>query len=114
MVQLGRLCRETGLDIAQTCPVGQLRKSQDTKLVVAGQGADALVAAITVDDSGEGGPGQKVHQLGKQSLADINSESSGKGFPEDHPQAMACSSRHHRYALKKTEVSYTYIDQKLS
>ena len=83
-------------------------------MVAAGQRTDAMIAAIAVDEMGEGRPRQKIHQLSKQSLASIHGESSEKGFLEDSSQALVRSSRHHQYSLKKRKDSSTYIAQHLS
>lgn len=78
VVQLGRLRRQTGLDVAQAFAIRQLCKGHDTKVFGARQRPTPVSAAIAGDDSREGHPGQTIQQLRKQGLADIQGESSGK------------------------------------
>ena len=87
VIKLGRLGRETSLDIAQTLPVGQLRECQDTKLFGAWERAHTKIAFVPIDDSRERRPRQKVHQLREQSFAGVHGKPSGNGFPEGHLKA---------------------------
>jgi len=72
VVELGRLGRQTGLDIAQTLAVGQLCESHDPIVFGAAQGAHFVIATVTVDDAGKGGPGQEIHELSEQGLAGVH------------------------------------------
>ena len=53
MVRLGRLCRETGFNVAQTFPVAQLCKRQAAKMFGTRKCANAAIASIAIDDSRE-------------------------------------------------------------
>ena len=64
-------CAATGLDIAQTLAIGQLREGHGPKLLGAGA-ASRTVAAVSRDDPFEGAPRQKIHELREQRLADVH------------------------------------------
>jgi len=72
VVELASLRRQACFDIAQTLPVGQLGKSHHAKLFGTGQRAYATVAAVALNVTSEGRPGQKVHELGEQGLAGVH------------------------------------------
>ena len=83
VIQLGRLCRQTHLDVAQTLSVGQLRKGHAAELVGTGKRANPVIAPVALDNAMEGFPWQKLHDLGEQGLANIHTslqpEESRKG-----------------------------------
>lgn len=56
----------------QTLAVGQLRESHDPIVFGATQGAHFVIATVSVDDPGKGGPGQEVHELSEQGLAGVH------------------------------------------
>ena len=71
-VQLGRVRRQTGLDVAQALAPGQLRERHGAELLGAGQRAHAGVAAMALHDAREAGPRHELHDLSEQGLADVH------------------------------------------
>jgi hypothetical protein len=111
VIELGGLCRQAGLDVAQALAIGQLCKRQDAEVFGTGQRSHPVIAAIARDDASEGRPRKKVHQLREQGLAGVHRESSGKYSPDDPLKALSRSSRHHQILAKKDcdSCSYTTI-----
>jgi hypothetical protein len=72
VVKLGRLCRQADLDVAQTLAVGQLCKGHHAELLGTGKQPYVTAATMLLDESGECGPRQKIHQLGEQRLAGVH------------------------------------------
>ena len=72
MVEPVSVGRETGFDVAQTLPPGELGKSHDAQLIRARQRAHPQVRLIAADDAMKGLPRQKVHDLSKQCLAVVH------------------------------------------
>jgi len=72
VIQLGRLRRQTDLDIAKAFARGQLGKSHEMKVFGAWQRPNPVIAIVASYDASEGGPCQTSHQLSKQGLADIH------------------------------------------
>lgn len=95
--ELRGLGRETSFAVAQAFPVGELGKSHATKLLGATQCADAVVATVTRDQSGKGGPGQKVHQLSEQRLAMIHGILRGVDSLKHARNGNPRSNRHHPF-----------------
>ena len=96
-VELRCLCQETSFDVAQAFPIGELGKGHAAKLLGATHCADAVVATITRDQSGKGGPGQKVHQLSEQRLAMIHGILRGLDSPKHARNGNPRSNRHHPF-----------------
>src|SRR5208337_970458 len=95
VVELLAMCRQTRLDVAQTLAVGELREGHRAKLFRACERSGSMIAAVALHDALEARPGQKIHQLRKQRLASIHTQSSGKGSREPRRHALLRSSRHH-------------------
>ena len=108
VVQLGRLRRETGFDIAQAFPVGQLRKCQRAKVLGTREGANMIVAAVAFDYSRKGRPWKKIHQLSEQGFASVHGVVSGNAFPEGRLKSHPRSSRHHSNLQKRFYYSSRY------
>ena len=108
VIELGGLCRQAGLDVAQAFAIGQLCKRQDAEVFGTGQRSDTVIATIARDDASECRPGQEIHQLREQGLADVHRESSGKCSPDDPLKALSRSSRHHQILAKKVSDSCSY------
>src|SRR2546425_9082684 len=75
VIELGTQGAQTGFDVAQTFAPGQLGKSHDGELFVAGQLADPEVAAIALNTLVEFVFGQTVQQLGENGAAFVHKES---------------------------------------
>src|SRR5207342_1168116 len=101
VVKLAGLSCQTHFDIAQAFAVGQLRKGHDAKLLGATEAARPVIAVVSMDDAMEGLPGQEVHDLREQCLADVQGDS---GFPKPgtlEQTANSNSSRGHDLSLRK-------------
>jgi hypothetical protein len=95
VVQLGRLRRQADFDVAQALAPGQLREGHAAELLGAGQGAHSMVAAVALDDAVEGLPGQEVHDLGEQGLADVHRSLRPKQGREGGANRLRRSNRRH-------------------
>lgn len=69
VIELCRLRRQTGLDISQPCPIGELREGNHPELLGAGQRPDSTIAAVAFDEPVESTLRQKIHYLSEQRLA---------------------------------------------
>ena len=98
VIELGVLGRQTHFDVAQTFAIGQLSKRHDPKLLRARQSANILVAAVARDVSGEGRPGQEIHELGEQRLAGVHGGLRAKARKTARI-GNRCSNRHHPSSL---------------
>ena len=79
------LCAQTGFDIAQTFPVGELGEGQAQELVEAGEGFDFVVAAVACYATPEGVHGQVSHELREDEIAGIHdAELPGNGWESEH------------------------------
>ena len=72
VVKLGRLCRETNFDVAQTLPIGQLSEGHDSELFGARHRLHVAAAVALIDNAMETLPWQEVHQLREQRLACVH------------------------------------------
>ena len=72
VVELGRLRRKADFDVAQALAVRQLRKGHHAELIGACHGLYVAIAIVAIDDAMEGLPGEEVHQLSEQRLADVH------------------------------------------
>ncbi len=75
VIEFGSQSAQTGFDVAQTLAPGQLGKSHDDELFVAGQLADPEVAAIALNTLVEFVFGQAVQQLGENGATFVHKES---------------------------------------
>ena len=72
MVEFGLDCPQTGLDIPQAFPVGELGEGHAEKLIPAGEALHLVVAVVPLDAFAELVCGDKVHQLGKDRFPGIH------------------------------------------
>ena len=82
-VQLARIGRQAGLDIAQALSPSQLREGHGAELFGTRQRSHTRVASMALHDAREAGPWNELHDLSKQGLADVHAlpqrqSSSGK------------------------------------
>jgi hypothetical protein len=91
VVELRGLRRQAGLDVAQALSIGKLRKGHCSVLLRAGERSHPAIAIVACDDTREGTPRQKIHNLSEQRLADIHGRILGKS-PKTAPRR---SNRHH-------------------
>lgn len=80
VVKLAPLCSQAGFDIPQTVTVGQLSKCHGKKLIPARQSPYASVAVVSLHATTEVVVGDKLHDLGKNSLSLIHSYFPRRGF----------------------------------
>jgi hypothetical protein len=73
-VTLARMSCQRGDQVAQTLPGCQLSKGHGAKLLRTAQSSDASVAAVAIDDSSHTGPRHKLHELGKDRLANVHEQ----------------------------------------
>jgi hypothetical protein len=69
MIELGGLRTKTRLNVQKTFTPGQLRKSETTKLIEAGEMLDFVIATIPRYATAKNMPRQVVHYLRKNILA---------------------------------------------
>ena len=106
MVELARLRLETGLDVAQALPPGQLRERHGPILLRTPQAPNAVVPPITDHNPLECGPGQEIHRLSKKGSSRHGRSSAGNDQHEPCPgthspnapgrSRRAGKNRHHR------------------
>jgi len=75
VIQSGLGCAQTGLNISQAFPIGQLGKCHTEILVPAGEADYLVIAVVSIDAFSELVCGDKVHQLGKDRFPGIHSPS---------------------------------------
>jgi hypothetical protein len=66
------LRRQADFDVAQALAIGELGEDQDAEMLGAVQRPDAMVAVVPVHNAMKSLPGQEVHDLGEQGLANIH------------------------------------------
>ena len=94
VIELGRLRRQAGFDVAQTLAIGELSKSQNAEVFGARQGSDAVVAAIAGDDAMKGLPWQEVHDLGEQRFANVHRSLRQQSCETARSRGLRSSRRH--------------------
>jgi len=72
MIKLRLHRPQTGFDVAQAFPVGQLGEGQAEKLIPAGKTLDLVMSMIPLDAFVEFVNRKKIHQLGKECFAGIH------------------------------------------
>ena len=72
VIELGRLRTQARFDVAQALAIRELREGHAAQLSRATEIADAMIAAVTLDDAAEGLPRQMLHQLGEHQLANVH------------------------------------------
>ena len=78
VVELRGLSRQADLNIAQTLPIGQLRKRHRAVLLGTAQRSHTYVAIVACDNPREGRPRQKIHELRTKSVLPVFMGSSEK------------------------------------
>lgn len=78
--ELVALSPQTGFDVAQTFPKGQLGKNHAEKLVVTGEVLDLVIPPVALDASAESVQGQMFEDLRKDQLASIHRASPERGL----------------------------------
>src|SRR5208337_686033 len=96
VVQLRGLHRQTGLDVAQALPPSKWAEGHTPELLGATERPHPSVAAVALDDTGEGAPRQKIHQLGEKRLAAVH----GHLLGSSPKSARSRSNRHHAFLPK--------------
>lgn len=71
-VELGGQSTQTGFDVAQALPLGQLGKSHGAELLGATEAAHPAVTAVTSHTAGKRSPGQEIDQLREQQLTSVH------------------------------------------
>jgi hypothetical protein len=95
VVELGRVRRQASFDIAQTLAISQLREGHHSKLLGTGKRLHVALATMSLDDTGETRPRQKIHQLGEQRLAGVHGRLRVR-YSRNPPGTRFCrSNRHH-------------------
>jgi hypothetical protein len=99
VIELCSLCRQAGLNIAQTFAVRQsgLRERRRPVLRRAGKPSHTMVATIPFDQPREGRPWDEVHQLREQGLARVHDDLQADTWQTEHASG---SSRHHPFCLE--------------
>ena len=87
MIELGAQGRQTSFDVAQAFAPRQLRESQHKELLVGGEFADVVVAAVTGDTLVEFVFGEEVQQLGKNGATFVH-EVKNRRRAGSHPQGI--------------------------
>ena len=100
VIKLGGLRRQADLDVAQAFAVSQLRKRHYAELLGAGHRLDVTIAVVAIDDAMKSLPGQKVHELGEQRLAEIHRRLRRKQSPKTASSAFRRSNRRHLKILR--------------
>ena len=95
-VKLGGVRRQAGFDVAQALAPGQLRERHCPELLGAGQAAHASIPGVPLHDPRKAGPRYELHQLGKQRLAFVHSQSSGKSPRGGYAEIGKRSSNRHQ------------------
>src|SRR6185503_8229907 len=72
VIELGALCSETSLDIAQTFAKGQLCEGHRPILVQAREALDLVLAVVQLHATSKSGKGKMLHQLRKNELAFVH------------------------------------------
>src|SRR5438045_4648593 len=107
VVKLVALRREASFDVAQALAIRELSEGHASELFVAAQRSNAMIASITIDDPMERGPGQKLHDLREQGLADVHELSSGCQSRKNQAPWTTLSNRHHLKSTAKSTCAMT-------
>ena len=78
MIELGFVRTQTGLDVAQALPVGQLREGHAQELIEMRKGEGRIAPGILAHASPEGMQRQMIHELREHQLSRMHGESSEK------------------------------------
>ena len=100
VIKLGGLRRQADLDVAQAFAVSQLRKRHYAELLGAGHRLDVTIAVVAIDDAMKSLPGQKVHELGEQRLAEVHRRLRRKRSQKIASSEIRRSNRRHQKNLR--------------
>lgn len=112
VIKLGGLRRQADLDVAQAFAVSQLRKCHDAELLGTGHRLDVAIAVVAIDDAMKRLPGQKVHELSEQRLAEVHRRFRRKQSQKTASSAIHRSNRRHLKILRmplQLSVSSSWI-----
>ena len=112
-IELVGVGAECHLDIAQALAPSQLSKRHDAELLGTGQPTRPRVARVAIHDPRKTRPGDELHNLCKQRLADIHGSSPRLSIPGNytimrirtsnrHQSLSAYRPRHHWLSTKQT------------
>lgn len=93
MIQFGLGCPQTGLDVPQALPVGDLGESHAKELVPAGEALDLVVAVVPIDAFAKLVWRDKVHQLSKDCFPGIHMPSPSFVMQETYTSEKNISNR---------------------
>ena len=94
VIELRRVDRKAGLNVAQALAQGQLGDGHGPVLLGAGEHPNPAVAIVAGDDPDKRRPRQEIHQLSEQVLAGVHGRLRGK-TPQSAPSN---SNRHHPFS----------------
>jgi hypothetical protein len=103
VTEFRRLRRQAGLNVVQAFTLGQLGEGHRRVLLRAGQRSHTVIATIPLNQPGNGRPGNELHQLREQGLADIHC---GLQAETSQPGHASNSSRHHSFPPGKPQNSW--------
>lgn len=99
-IEFARVCSQARLDVSQRLVPRQLRKSHDSKVLGCRQRPHTRISLVTLHDSGKTRPGDELHDLCKQRLADVHGQPpESLSIPGSYPFLAVCSSNRHQTKL---------------
>ena len=108
MIQLA-LCRsQTGLDVPQALPVGQLGKCHAEVLIPAGEALDLVVSMVVFYALAKIVDGYEVHQLGEYGTTRVHEPSPSASMQKYGPLQKLISNRLQPYLPAKHHQSLFY------
>ena len=91
---------QTGLDVSEVFPVGQLGDRQDAEVLGVRERPHAAVASVAVNDSRESRPRHELYQLSEQGLAGVHGCASAWRLSEIPLKVVSGSSRQRAFSRK--------------
>jgi hypothetical protein len=99
-IEFARVRPQARLDVSKRLSQSQLRKSHDSKVLGRRQRPHTRISLVTLHDSGETRPGDGLHDLCKQRLADVHGQPpESLSIPGSYPFLALCSSNRHQTKL---------------
>ena len=99
-VELARVCSQARLDVSQRLAPRQLPKSHGSKVLGCRQRPHTRIASVPRNNSGKTRPGDELHDLCKQRLADVHGQPpESLSIPGSYPFLALCSSNRHQTKL---------------
>ena len=91
-IEFARVRPQARLDVSKRLSQSQLRKSHDSKVLGRRQRPHTRISLVTLHDSGETRPGDELHDLCKQRLADVHGQPpESLSIPGSYPFFALCS-----------------------